>query len=90
LGIILVDATLSRLSSYSDAISPIKNNHFLRCFVMDTQKRRRLITLGLVLAVICVSGFISMGMLDHWIDDVFYRDVGMVRDAILKVSFEIL
>ena len=57
---------------------------------MDTQKRRRLITLGLVLAVICVSGFILMGMLDPWIDDVFYRDVGMVRDAILKVSFGIL
>lgn len=62
---------------------------------MDTKKRRRLTILGLVLAVICVTGFLlyliwTMGLLDPWIDDVFYRDVGMLPDALLKVPFEIL
>ena len=62
---------------------------------MDTKKKRRLTTLGLVLAVICVTGFLlyliwTMGLLDPWIDDVFYRDVGILPDALLKMPFGIL
>lgn len=58
---------------------------------MDPVKRRRLVTVGLVLAVICVTGFIlyivwTMGLLDPWIDDVFFRDTGLIPEAILKIS----
>ena len=48
-------------------------------------KRRRMVILGLVLAVICIAGFIlylvwTMGLLEPWIDDVFYQDTSALLE----------